>query len=203
MRIMLLLTALAFVAAVAIAADYCGENKTVYIGDTSGEVILKCGEPDRKQSHTEEVIATLDNDKKSNILITLEEWTYNLGPERFMRIFKLQDGKVVDMWLGDYGFAKEQVNRPQCSALSISVGDSAAEVAAKCGEPTLKDQLEEITQEQLDANTSRKVYGTVEHWTYNFGPNQFLRILTIRNGKVTNIEEGDYGYEVKPKEEKR
>ena len=133
----------------------------------------------------------------------MEEWTYNLGPERFMRIFKLQDGKVVDKWLGNYGFAKERANQPQCSVLSISVGDSAAEVAAKCGEPTLKDQLEEITQEQLDANTSRKVYVTVEHWTYNFGPNQFLRILTIRNGKVMNIEAGDYGYEVKQKEEKR
>jgi hypothetical protein len=85
----------------------------------------------------------------------------------------------------------------------VSVGDSAADVVAKCGEPAWKDKWEEVIREQPDDDTARKVYLTVEDWTYNFGPNQFLHIFTFRNGKVTDMRTGGYGYEVKPDEEKR
>ena len=64
MKIVLLLIVLAIVSAAEAAAYDCGEGRIVSIGDTSGEVILKCGDPDRKQSHTEEIIETLDKDKK-------------------------------------------------------------------------------------------------------------------------------------------
>ena len=83
------------------------------------------------------------------------------------------------------------------------MGDSAAEVVAKCGEPAWKDEREEIIRERLDDDTIRKVYITVEAWTCNFGPNQFLRIFTLRNGKVTNIRTGGRGYEAKPNQEEQ
>jgi hypothetical protein len=196
------LSIIALLPGAGVSSGYHCEGKIISVGDTSGELIMKCGEPDWKQSYTEEIIETLDKDNKRNIHITVEEWTYNLGPQRFMRIFKLKNGKVVDMWLGDYGYAEEGINQFQCGAQSVSVGDSAAEVVAKCGEPAWKDEREEIIREQLDDDTVRKVYITVEDWTYNFGPNQFLRVFTFRNGKVTDIRTGEYGYEVKPKEEK-
>lgn len=204
MKIDALLIALAIIAlipGVGMSSGYRCEGKIISVGDTSGDLIAKCGEPDWKQSSTEEIITTIDKDTTKKILIDVEEWTYNLGPDRFMRIFKLKDGRVVEMRLGDYGYAEEGVNQVQCSAQSVSVGDSALEVMAKCGEPAWKDVREEIIRERLDDETVRKVSITVEEWTYNFGPNQFLRIVTLRNGKVTKIRTGGRGYEVKPNQE--
>jgi len=86
----------------------------------------------------------------------------------------------------------------KCGDRIVSVGDSTADVVAKCGEPAWRDKWEETIRERLDDHASPKVYITVEAWTYNLGPNQFLRIFTLRNGKVTDIRTGGYGYEVKP-----
>ena len=175
------------------AAEYRCADKIISAGDRSGDLLLKCGEPDGKQSYAEEIIETIDKDSKRKTMITVEEWTYNLGPDRFMRIFTLRDGKVVDVRSGGYGSIKEQAGRPKCSDQIISAGDSAADVMAKCGEPAWKDKREEVLRERLDDNTVRKVSVIVEDWTYNFGPNQFTRIFTFRNGKVTDVRTGGYG----------
>jgi hypothetical protein len=176
-----------------VAAEYRCADTIISVGDTSGELLMKCGEPDWKQSHAEEIIDTLDKDSRRKTIISVDEWTYNLGPDRFMRIFKLRDGKVADVRSGGYGTAKEQAGRTPCSDRIISVGDSAADVMAKCGKPAWQDKREEVIREQLDDNTARKVSVTVEEWTYNFGPNQFLRIFTFRNGRVTDVRTGSYG----------
>jgi hypothetical protein len=34
----------------------------------------------------------------------------------------------------------------------------------------------------------------LERWTYNFGPSQFIRIVTLEAGRVQAIERGGYGY---------
>ena len=175
------------------AAEYRCADKIISVGDARADLLMKCGEPDWKQSHSEEIIETIDKDSKRKTIVSVDEWTYNLGPDRFMRIFKLRDGKVVDVQSGGYGSAKEQAGKPQCSDQIISVGDAAAEVLAKCGEPAWKDKREEIIRKQLDDNTVSKVSVMVEDWTYNFGPNRFMRIFTIRNGIVTDSKTGGYG----------
>jgi hypothetical protein len=201
MRTVSLIIALAMIAllpGVSSASGYLCEGKIISVGDTSSDLIAKCGEPDWKQSSTEEIITTIDKDTTKKILIAVEEWTYNLGPDRFIRIFKLKNGRVVDIRQGGYGYAEQGVSQFQCDAQSVSVGDSALEVMAKCGEPAWKDVREEIIQERLDDGTVRKVSIAVEEWTYNFGPSQFLRIVTLRNGQVTDIRTGNRGYEMKP-----
>jgi hypothetical protein len=165
-------------------------DKIISVGDRSYDLITKCGEPDWKQSHAEEII---ERDSKVKTFIAVEEWTYDLGPQRFTRIFKLRDGKVVDVQSGGYGTVKEQSTKRQCSDQIISTGDSAADVITKCGEPAWKDKHEELIREQLDDNTVRKVSVIVEEWTYNFGPSRFTRIFTFRNGKVTDVRTGGYG----------
>jgi hypothetical protein len=81
-----------------------------------------------------------------------------------------------------------------CSGGIISTGDRSADVLGKCGAPDSKDShLEEITQ-RVDADAKQKVYITVEEWTYNFGTNQFMRIVVLRNGEITEIRTGNYGY---------
>jgi hypothetical protein len=65
-----------------------------------------------------------------------------------------------------------------CGGNLVQVGDSIDSLYANCGPPTLK-------------LTPREEGG--ETWFYNQGPSQFQVKIQIFNGKITAIEEGDYG----------
>lgn len=95
-------------------------------GDTAYEVIAKCGEPSFVEAWEEERIARdyydpylFENDYedrygndyrryreslfvKENIII--EKWTYNFGPLRFIRYLRFENGKLMQITTGDYGF---------------------------------------------------------------------------------------------------
>ncbi len=47
------------------------------------------------------------------------------------------------------------------------------------------------------------MFVTIEEWTYNLGPNRFLRILTFRNGVLANIKTGGYGYDTQRDDKRR
>ena len=175
------------------AAFSCGGG-IISTGDRSIDVLAKCGPPDSKESHQEELGERLDDKTKQRVLVTVEEWTYNFGPTQFMRIVVLKNGVVANIRLGNYGYSRqtEPVQR-ECSEQLVSVGDSKTDVLAKCGEPSLKDSHVEEFREKLDG-TERNVFVTVEEWTYNLGPTRFVRILTFRNSRLTDIKTGNYGY---------
>ncbi len=193
-----LLALLAFVAIVpsadVFAATFSCRGGIISTGDRSMDVLAKCGEPDSKESHQEELSERFGEGARQKIFITVEEWTYNFGPTQLMRIIILKNGVVSDIRTGNYGYP-EQTGPPahECSEQIVSVGDSKADVLAKCGEPTTKDSHVEEFRERLD-DSERKVFVTVEEWTYNLGPTRFVRILTFRNNKLTDIRTGNYGY---------
>jgi hypothetical protein len=81
-----------------------------------------------------------------------------------------------------------------CEGGIISTGDRSADVYAKCGPPNFRDSHQEEVVQRIDADTKEKVYITVEEWTYNFGPNQLIRIVVLKNGEVSEIRTGNYGY---------
>ena len=82
----------------------------------------------------------------------------------------------------------------RCGNNIVDVGDTKIEVLAKCGEPTLKEEVgEDITREH-DSRESRKAKRYVEKWTYNFGSTRFIYVLTIRDGKVIDISTEDKGF---------
>ncbi len=167
----------------------------ISIGDSRVDLLAKCGEPYRTESHDEEISERLDRGVRQKTFITVEDWTYNYGPGQFMRIVTLRNGKVANIRTGNYGYGKEvKPNRQECSEQVVSRGDSTSDVIAKCGEPSWKDVHQEEFKERLDTGLDRKVSVNVEEWTYNLGPNRFVRILTFRNGKLVDIRTGDYGY---------
>lgn len=77
----------------------------------------------------------------------------------------------------------------QCTNGMIARGSSAEQTLAACGLPTLK---ESITASPLGASYD-------EEWYYNFGPRQRLRIVRLRQGTVTGIEDDGYGFQNLPK----
>ncbi len=177
-----------------LAAAVSCEGGIISTGDRSIDVLAKCGPPDSKESHREELSERLDDHTKQKVFVTVEEWTYNFGPSRFMRIVVLKNGVVSDIRTGNYGYTNQpEPAARECSEQFVSIGDSKTDVLAKCGEPTLKGSHREETGERLDT-TERTVFVTVEEWTYNPGPTRFVRILTFRNSRLTDIRTGNYGY---------
>ncbi len=176
----------------------------ISVGDSRVDVLMKCGEPDAKESHDEELIDRLDDGARRKLFITVEEWTYNFGPTQFMRIVTLKNGKVASLRAGNYGYSKGATpGQRECSEQIVSVGDSKSDVLAKCGDPTWKDTKQEEEKQKLDSGLERNVFVTIEEWTYNLGSNRFVRILTFRNGKLVDIKSGGYGYEMKQEDKRK
>ncbi len=73
------------------------------IGATKAEVLLRCGEPLWKEERKEDILETIDAATKRKVTITIDEWTYNFGPSKFIRIFQFRNNRLVDIRTGGYG----------------------------------------------------------------------------------------------------
>jgi hypothetical protein len=85
----------------------CGN--LISVGDRKIEVMAKCGKPATTDSHNvERVIKRKDNRgavvSGSKLHINVEEWTYNFGPQKFLLFITMENGVVVSVESGDYGF---------------------------------------------------------------------------------------------------
>jgi hypothetical protein len=92
----------------------------------------------------------------------------------------------------------------RCQGRLVSIGDTKEEVLDICDKPDKCDQWEEdqnstITQ-IYDYKTERYIAPKVikqpiqmERWTYNMGPNKFIRYLYFQNGELIKIETGERG----------
>jgi len=85
----------------------------------------------------------------------------------------------------------------RCGNDLIQEGDRRIQVLKSCGEPDSRDRWEEVRP------VTYSLYGhywssyekvVVEEWTYNLGPQSFMRIVRFENGEVVEIETGDYGF---------
>lgn len=72
-------------------------------GDTTGEVLLRCGPPDSEYRWEEEVLLG-DGYVERRVLIPHERWIYNFGPKRFLRILTFRRGRLVEQRSGSYGW---------------------------------------------------------------------------------------------------
>lgn len=80
-----------------------------------------------------------------------------------------------------------------CNGKVVSTGDRKADVLMKCGEPAGKDSREEVIVERIDEDTKRKVTVVIDEWTYNLGSESLIRILTFRDGALTDVRTTGYG----------
>lgn len=75
----------------------------------------------------------------------------------------------------------------RCNGHVVEVGDLALRVRSLCGPPSLVEQ-------QVPAPAGDYGAPSGERWTYNFGPRKLLRVLTLRNGRVADIDSDGYGF---------
>jgi hypothetical protein len=103
----------------------CGA-RLITEGDYKDRVLAECGQPDYVEVWEEERIygfrhhpsyyGNYDNYEygppdhrygtpyRVKKLVIIEEWTYNHGPGRFLNHLRLENGIVVDIASGDYGY---------------------------------------------------------------------------------------------------
>lgn len=87
----------------------CG-NRLVYEGDALATVELRCGKP-LQISHS--VIRKVPSFwhhgrlyqlSEQEILVPVETWIYNFGPNAFMRKLRFEDGILMEIELLKYGY---------------------------------------------------------------------------------------------------
>jgi hypothetical protein len=104
----------------------CG-NRVVSEGDHMVDVRRRCGDPDfvaqrveqrkvkskvrRRVGNQEEEVS-----EERTVDVVIDQWTYDLGPERFVRYVDFEDARVLRVTTGDYG------SRSATSSLSTSEG---------------------------------------------------------------------------------
>ena len=156
--------------------------------------------------------------------IRIEEWTYNFGSSSFIRYLTFINGILKKIEDGPKGFNREVLSgysKSRCGYL-VEKGDRKIEVIINCGDPyTIDFYWEEQISAVSNAIRTRKVPQfirdgkkfkknfrfikeriyeqkrkliNIEEWTYNLGPRQFLYFIKFENGKVMEVEQGDYGF---------
>ncbi len=87
----------------------CGSD-LISDGASKVDVLLKCGEPMFKETRTEyegvkQKYKGTQTDVTTEQVIqkTIDEWTYNYGPQRLMQVVVFENGKLVDVRSGTYG----------------------------------------------------------------------------------------------------
>lgn len=173
----------------------CGD-RLVNVGDTKYEVLHRCGQPDyREHLPPYGVEKRYSPYEKHHFYVDEEEWFYNFGSNRFVKILTFRNGYLRDIRQGGYGFARSVRENCRVTGGRISKGDSKAEVLMKCGEPDYEDVVREARKLEIDRlGEKHHIYVDLEVWIYNFGPNYFLSLLKFYNGRLIAIEAGDYGH---------
>jgi hypothetical protein len=82
----------------------------------------------------------------------------------------------------------------RCGSRLVGTGYGIDDVYVRCGEPTSRAASTELVTYKVSCDVAVTRAVPVEEWTYNFGPKQFVRFLTFREGTLVRIDEGSYGY---------
>jgi hypothetical protein len=82
---------------------FCGD-RIVSIGDNAGEVMSKCGQPAYAVQHDEKLVDRINHGSRIITTVTVDDWTFNFGPDRFQYRLILKNGMVTDIESLDYGY---------------------------------------------------------------------------------------------------
>jgi hypothetical protein len=73
----------------------------IELGDGPTTVQNRCGEPTARDRRVEAGPTARPND-----IVTVDEWTYDRGPQSFILVLRFENGKLARVEEQDYGHAK-------------------------------------------------------------------------------------------------
>lgn len=154
--------------------------------DLRAELRAACGEPDM-------IVPVSHMGVAGAQLLPYEElWYYNEGPRRLIREVRLRDARVVRIATRGHGFDPDLPG--PCGYMDFEIGMTRLELLARCGEPS--DRNLRVMRHNYDPRRPRLGSTAVleEAWIYNFGPRRFIRVLTLVDGRVREVDSGGRGY---------
>jgi len=164
------------------AASFRCDGRLVSTGDHRYEVRAACGEPDLRLSTHGYWIGP-------RLAAPVEEiWYYNFGPNRFIRELRFRSARLDSIRSRGYGFHPHAPGA--CRPRDLRRNMSVLELHARCGDPDDRDLR------LFRPRHGPSAYGPVtirEEWLYDFGPSHFHRIVTIVDGRITDVERGSRG----------
>jgi hypothetical protein len=90
----------------------CQDLAGIREGDGKLEVLSRCGEPAVAEAW-DEVQGVFASDARvgvaqgQDVTVRIETWTYDLGRNRLVRFVRFENGRVVRITTGSYGYAEE------------------------------------------------------------------------------------------------
>ena len=170
----------------------CG-SRLVSVEARAAELLTACGEPAYRDVWSLQPLV-------DGALAEHEEWTYNFGSQQLLRTIRLRNGRVIDIASDGYGFAERPPEQRRCAAESLVEGLSKYRLLMQCGAPLTRRAQPVLVQQRLPApSAGTSAFRTVllpvfrEEWVYDFGPNLFMRVLTLDNGRVVQVDNGARG----------
>jgi hypothetical protein len=96
----------------------CGTGRLISDGDHMLEVRKKCGDPDFVSQRVDKRKVKVkvkrwagDHEEEASeeqtVEVLVDEWTYDLGPRRFIRFVDFENARVVRVTTGSYGTTAE------------------------------------------------------------------------------------------------
>lgn len=84
--------------------DTCRHGQLLKTGETVAEVELKCGPPADRESRADVIVDTYGTSTSLRREIAIDEWMYNFGPDYFILYLRFENGRLVDIDSGGYGY---------------------------------------------------------------------------------------------------
>jgi hypothetical protein len=170
----------------------CG-SRLVQEGQHAAELLAACGEPNYRDSWGYP-------GPRGGWLADVEEWYYNFGPSQLLRVVRLRNGRISSIEADGYGY--HESSEVRCEPAALVPGLSKFRLLRLCGEPLTRkassvlrrlgdDPYRQYPQGYGDYHTA--VHR--EEWVYNFGSRYLLRIVTLEDGRIVDVEDGARGYD--------
>lgn len=172
----------------------CG-SRLVAVEALAAEILGACGEPDFRD------VFSYPGIDGPGVIADVEQWTYNFGSNQLLRVLKLRNGKLTDIESDGYGFNRGAQTR--CDPSTLGDGLSKFRLLRTCGEPLTRRRLgyvQTVPRRHRDHGSdarSRRRYPTEvyrEEWVYNFGSRYLLKIVTLEDGVVAEVQNGARGF---------
>lgn len=170
----------------------CG-SRLVAVEARAAEVLAVCGEPTYRD------IWTFQHPNSQSWVSDVEEWYYNFGSNQLLRVLRIRNGRLVNIDSDGYGFNADA--RPGCNPAMLVEGLSKYRLLRSCGEPLTRSAhnayrpLRGRSQRSAGSGLHHEYLMPVyrEEWVYNFGSRYLMRVLTLENGRVVDVDNGARG----------
>lgn len=179
----------------------------VRVGGARSDLVAHCGEPAfREPIPSEAGVIVLGGALpwvvERAVSESVERWSYNFGPRRFVYYVTLRGGRISEIEHGGYGYdpavlAGAGPRAVDCGAATLRIGERTLDLVAKCGDPVSLERRAErraITFAPAPA-TAVSEYRTVDVavWTFDPGPGRLTVVATLEDGVIVDVRSGGYG----------